>query len=86
MLAGDHVYKMDYGPMIAFHVEKDADITVGVVQVPVDKAHEFGVMTVDDNQRIIRFTEKPAKTGADARAAATSRWPRWASTSSAASS
>ena len=61
MLAGDHVYKMDYGPMIAFHVEKDADITVGVVQVPVTRAHEYGVMTVDDNQRIIRFMEKPAK-------------------------
>ena len=61
VLAGDHVYKMDYGPMIAFHVEKDADITVGVVQVPVNKAHEFGVMTVNDNQRITRFTEKPAR-------------------------
>jgi glucose-1-phosphate adenylyltransferase len=60
VLAGDHVYKMDYGPMIAFHVEKDADITVGVVQVPVARAAEYGVMTVDDTQRIIRFTEKPA--------------------------
>jgi glucose-1-phosphate adenylyltransferase len=59
VLAGDHVYKMDYGPMIAFHVEKEADITVGVVQVPVGSAHQFGVMTVDDNQRIVRFTEKP---------------------------
>jgi len=59
VLAGDHVYKMDYGPMIAFHVEKDADITVGVVQVPVANAHQFGVMTVDDNQRIVRFSEKP---------------------------
>jgi glucose-1-phosphate adenylyltransferase len=61
VLAGDHVYKMDYGPMIAFHVERGADITVGVVQVPVERASEFGVMTVDDSQRIIRFTEKPAR-------------------------
>jgi len=61
VLAGDHVYKMDYGPMIAFHVEKGADITVGVVQVPVAEAHQFGVMTVDENQRIIRFSEKPAR-------------------------
>jgi glucose-1-phosphate adenylyltransferase len=61
VLAGDHVYKMDYGPMIAFHVEKDADITVGVVQVPVAGARDYGVMTVDDGQRIIRFAEKPVK-------------------------
>ncbi|MCC7256888.1 MAG: glucose-1-phosphate adenylyltransferase [Gammaproteobacteria bacterium] len=61
VLAGDHVYKMDYGPMIAYHVEKNADITVGVVQVPVSQAHEFGVMTVDDNQRVTRFMEKPAR-------------------------
>jgi glucose-1-phosphate adenylyltransferase len=61
VLAGDHVYKMDYGPMIAFHVEKDADITVGVVQVPIGNAHQFGVMTVDENQKIIRFSEKPQR-------------------------
>lgn len=60
VLAGDHVYKMDYGPMIAYHVEKDADITVGVVQVPIASASQFGVMTIDDQQRIIRFSEKPA--------------------------
>jgi len=59
VLAGDHVYKMDYGPMIAFHVEKGADITVGVVQVPLARAREFGVMTIDDTQRVIRFHEKP---------------------------
>lgn len=60
VLAGDHVYKMDYGPMIAFHVESGADITVGVVQVPVREATQFGVMTVDESQRVIRFDEKPA--------------------------
>ena len=60
VLAGDHVYKMDYGPMIAYHVENNATITVGVVQVPVRQASSYGVMTIDENQRIIRFDEKPA--------------------------
>ncbi len=61
VLAGDHVYKMDYGPMIAFHVENNADITVGVVQVPVAEATQYGVMTVDEDQRVIAFSEKPEK-------------------------
>jgi len=61
VLAGDHVYKMDYGPMIAFHVENDAEITVGVVQVPVAQASDFGVMTIDEGQRVIAFDEKPAR-------------------------
>ena len=38
VLAGDHIYKMDYGPMIAYHVEKGADITVGVVEVPAERS------------------------------------------------
>ncbi len=59
VLAGDHIYKMDYGPMIGFHVEKEADITVGVVEVPVARAREFGVMTVDESNRVLRFQEKP---------------------------
>jgi glucose-1-phosphate adenylyltransferase len=60
VLAGDHIYKMDYGPMIAFHAENQADITVGVVQVPIKEASGFGVMTVDQADRITRFDEKPA--------------------------
>ena len=59
VLAGDHIYKMDYGPMIGYHVEKEADITVGVVEVPRARAQEFGVMTVDEGNRVIRFLEKP---------------------------
>jgi glucose-1-phosphate adenylyltransferase len=59
VLAGDHIYKMDYGPMIGFHVEKEADITVGVVEVPVVRAREFGVLTVDETNRVLRFQEKP---------------------------
>jgi len=60
ILAGDHIYKMDYGPMIAYHVEKGADITVGVVQVPRERAREFGVMTTTEWNRIVKFAEKPA--------------------------
>jgi glucose-1-phosphate adenylyltransferase len=61
VLAGDHIYKMDYGPMIARHVERKADITVGVVEVPRDDARGFGVMTVDAQQRIVKFAEKPTE-------------------------
>ena len=59
VLAGDHIYKMDYGPMIGYHVEKEADITVGVVEVPRERAREFGVVTVDTETRVLRFLEKP---------------------------
>jgi glucose-1-phosphate adenylyltransferase len=59
VLAGDHIYKMDYGPMIGFHVEKEADITVGVVEVPLDRAREFGVVGVDEANRVLGFLEKP---------------------------
>jgi glucose-1-phosphate adenylyltransferase len=59
VLAGDHIYKMDYGPMIGFHVEKEADITVGVVEVPVDRAREFGVVGIDEANRVLSFLEKP---------------------------
>jgi len=59
VLAGDHIYKMDYGPMIGFHVEKEADITVGVVEVPLDRAREFGVVGIDETNRVLGFQEKP---------------------------
>ncbi len=61
ILAGDHIYKMDYGRMIAQHVENDADLTVGCVEVDIETAKSFGVMSVDDNWRIQRFAEKPEK-------------------------
>jgi glucose-1-phosphate adenylyltransferase len=60
ILAGDHIYKMDYGIMLAQHVESGADVTVGCVEVPREEATGFGVMHVDENQRIIDFVEKPA--------------------------
>ena len=59
VLAGDHIYKMDYGPMIAYHVEKGADITVGVVEVPIVEAREFGVLSVTEWNRVTKFSEKP---------------------------
>ena len=61
VLAGDHIYKMDYGPMIAYHVEKGADITVGVVEVPKEESRSFGVMTTTEWNRITKFAEKPAE-------------------------
>jgi glucose-1-phosphate adenylyltransferase len=61
VLAGDHVYKMDYGPLLVLHTESGADITVGGVQVPLDQAHEFGLMNVDAENRIVSFDEKPAE-------------------------
>ena len=59
ILAGDHVYKMDYGPMIAQHVESGADMTVGCIEVPLDHARAFGVMTVDEDGQVLEFLEKP---------------------------
>lgn len=59
ILAGDHVYKMDYGPMLAAHVENAADLTVGTIEVPRDTANAFGVVTVDEAGQVLAFQEKP---------------------------
>ncbi len=60
VLSGDHVYQMDYGSMLAYHVENNADLTVSCIEVPIEEASgAFGVMTVDKNDRITRFDEKP---------------------------
>ena len=61
VLAGDHVYKMDYGPMIAQHANSDADMTVGCIEVPVDDARAFGVLSVDTEGRVTSFDEKPSE-------------------------
>ncbi len=61
ILAGDHIYKMDYGPMLAYHVERQADLTVGCIEIPVEQARAFGVMSVAEDGRILSFTEKPAQ-------------------------
>ena len=60
VLAGDHIYKMDYGKLLAFHVESKADMTVACLEVPVTEATAFGVMRVDDQSRVVEFVEKPA--------------------------
>jgi glucose-1-phosphate adenylyltransferase len=59
ILSGDHVYKQDYNAMLAFHEERKADVTVAVMQVPMDEAHRFGTMVTDADGRVIRFEEKP---------------------------
>lgn len=61
ILAGDHVYKMDYGPMIARHVDSGADMTVGCIEVPLEDAKAFGVISVDTDGRVTEFQEKPAE-------------------------
>jgi len=62
ILAGDHVYKMDYGPFLGAHVENDADMTVSCLEVPLaEAAGQLGVMTVDETGRVIKFAEKPEK-------------------------
>jgi glucose-1-phosphate adenylyltransferase len=60
VLAGDHIYKMDYGAMLADHVEKNADLTIGCLEVSLQEATAFGVMDVDENRRVRAFVEKPA--------------------------
>lgn len=60
ILAGDHVYKMDYELMLQEHVNSGADVTVGCLVVPCAEASGFGVMQVDENDRITDFVEKPA--------------------------
>ena len=60
LLAGDHVYKMDYEPMLQQHVQSGADVTIGCLEVPREEATAFGVMHVDADERIIAFLEKPA--------------------------
>ena len=60
ILAGDHIYKMDYGQMLACHVKNNADMTVACINVPLEEAKGFGVMAVDDEDKIIEFAEKPA--------------------------
>lgn len=59
ILSGDHIYKQDYRHLLHFHEDKGADLTVAVMNVPAEETHRFGIMDVDANDRITRFTEKP---------------------------
>ncbi len=60
ILAGDHIYKMDYGKMLAHHLARGADVTVACLEVPIEDAKGFGVMAVDGDDNVVRFDEKPA--------------------------
>jgi len=59
ILAGDHIYKMNYAEMLRDHVEKKADLTIGCIEVPLEEAKAFGVIGVDGNRRVTAFVEKP---------------------------
>jgi glucose-1-phosphate adenylyltransferase len=59
ILAADHIYKMDYRKMLAFHRKVNADATIGVVTVPVKEAHRFGIVKVSNEGKIVEFVEKP---------------------------
>ena len=59
ILSGDHIYKMNYARMLAFHKESKADATIAVIEVPMKEASRFGIMNTDETGRIVEFEEKP---------------------------
>jgi glucose-1-phosphate adenylyltransferase len=65
VLAGDHIYKMDYGPFVQQHRRKRADVTVAVQRVPIGEAHRFGILALDDNDEVLEWQEKPKQPRSD---------------------
>ena len=61
ILSGDHIYKMDYNAMLQFHKEKGADATIAVLNVTLEEAKRFGILSTDDDEKITEFAEKPAE-------------------------
>ena len=61
VLSGDHIYKMDYSEMLDYHIEKNADASISVIEVPWDEASRFGIMNTNEKMQVIEFDEKPAK-------------------------
>jgi len=59
ILAGDHIYKMNYREMLDCHQQQNADVTIATIQVPVEEANRFGVATIDESHRVVGFEEKP---------------------------
>jgi glucose-1-phosphate adenylyltransferase len=59
ILSGDHIYTMDYDPMITFHQDQQADLTIGTISVPLEEASRFGILGTDDKNRVTSFLEKP---------------------------
>jgi len=64
ILAGDHIYKMDYSKMVRFHIDQGADLTVACVPVEKSQAHQLGIAVIDPQSRIIGFQEKPKENAA----------------------
>jgi glucose-1-phosphate adenylyltransferase len=60
VLAGDHIYKMDYRRMLRFHIDKGAEVTLASIEVPIEDGPRFGIVAVDEEQRVIGFQEKPS--------------------------
>ena len=81
ILSGDHIYKMDYGKKLSFHRQVEADLTISAIEVPIHEASRFGVIEVDENDKVIGFQEKPAKPAHIPGRPATPL-PQWASTPS----
>ena len=65
ILSGDHIYTMDYEPMISFHMDQQADVTIGTIRVPLDEAYRFGILSTDDKYRVTSFVEKPTEPPSD---------------------
>jgi glucose-1-phosphate adenylyltransferase len=59
ILSGDHIYTMDYEPMVSFHMDQQADLTIGVIHVPIEEASRFGVLATNNKYRVTSFVEKP---------------------------
>jgi glucose-1-phosphate adenylyltransferase len=59
ILSGDHIYTMDYEPMISFHLDHQADLTIGTFRVPIEEASRFGILAMDKEYRVTSFVEKP---------------------------
>lgn len=59
ILSGDHIYKMDYSKMLDYHIEKDADVSISVIEVPWEEASRFGIMNTNEDMDIVEFDEKP---------------------------
>src|SRR5687767_13505620 len=60
VLAGDHVYKMDYSKMLRFHLQHQADATLASIEIPVSESSRFGIVSIDESERVTGFQEKPA--------------------------
>ena len=82
VLSGDHVYKMDYARMLRVHQESGAAVTLAAIEVPVGEASQFGVVAIDESERDHRHSRRSRRSPSRFPVHRTSRWRRWASTSS----